>query len=83
MSLIRSKSKTKLPAYNYYLPFQKFKLISDILIARADTWSISPTFYAHLLETGNAERILSAIDYHLPAETKYTRVKVNIFEGII
>ncbi|MDO7884338.1 hypothetical protein [Hymenobacter cheonanensis] len=61
----------------------KFKLLSDIILTKLETWCLSPTFYEHLLKTGNAEKILSAIDYHLPAEMKDGPVKINLFEGII
>jgi hypothetical protein len=61
---------------------EKLKLISDILITRVETWFISLSFYKHLQDSNNEERILTAIDYHLPSKMKQEPVDANIFEGL-
>ncbi|UOQ64875.1 hypothetical protein [Hymenobacter volaticus] len=62
---------------------EKFKLISDVLIKRVETWCMSPAFYENLKSTGQEEKILKAIDHHLDYENKHLPVEVNIFEGVV
>jgi hypothetical protein len=60
----------------------KFKLISDILITRGESWCIAPSLYTQLKRMGRDKVILDAINEFFPNEKKHLNPSINMFDGL-